>query len=224
MNITPISNQQAQGKRFATVRFHDVYDNDLVDRCLEDLEARVSDLKMRQSVLEEANGLLRSQVTHAHQRAEAAEAELERLQAEVPAPAAAQPVEAPAEVEVAPVADSAQTTSRAAARLLEIATSESESLVEEARAEAAELLADARAEADRLAQSTLEEVEARQDELSLRENDAERRVNRLLDIEHQCRTHLATFFQAQLDELGQPTLAETVAAGETELPLAMPGL
>src|SRR5687768_1186542 len=106
------TSQPARGKRFATVRFHDGYDIDQVDRRLEELEEAVGELRMKESVLQEANGLLRSQVSHARERADTAEAELARLQG------AAEPQAAPA----GPAAgDGIQASSRAAARLLEIA-------------------------------------------------------------------------------------------------------
>lgn len=217
--------QQAKGKRFATVRFHDGYDIEQVDDCLEELEKSLSELELRQSVLEEANGLLRAQVTRAHERADAAEAELARLQEASttepadPSPSEAAAFDAPID---APTEDHVQRTSRAAARLLEIATGESESLVETAREEAARIVTEARSEADRLTQSALADIEGSEQELATRQAEVETRISRLLDLEHQSRSHLVTFFQAQLDELDKPSLADATA-GDAEPPLALPG-
>jgi len=235
-----VTTEDVKGKRFPTVR-RDGYDPTLVDRYLEDFEQAALNVEAKRAGLDEANTSLRGALVAANERVRALEVELggaldeARAAAQAPAPA---PTPAPVPV----VADAAIVASHSATRLLEIATRDAEALVVEARDEADQSLATARAEAAEIIQTALGKVHAREEALdamaaeqrdeldrmraeTLRDLEGRRaeldaRVSELSDHESRYRSELVSYFSEQLEVLGRPTVADTLAAEHAEHPQA----
>jgi DivIVA domain-containing protein len=220
----PLTPEDVSNKRFTPVRLREGYDMGEVDQFLDEVETELARL------LKENDGL-RAQVASG-----------------VPAPAAPapeQPAERPVEVErpvaaepagpmvpateVIQVSTSAE-ASRAAAKLLELATTNAETVEAQARAEAERILAEAKSSADELETESVAaaervEADARSRAQRLDAETAERRgqlmsgldqekerlnaeVEGLRSFEREYRARLKSYFHQQLESLERGVSAD----------------
>jgi cell division septum initiation protein DivIVA len=225
-----VTTEQVKGKRFATVR-KDGYDPEAVDRQLDTVDQVVRDLAAKCAGLEDANITMRAALVTENERVRVLEDELTRLREEARV-AAVVPTPVPV------VEDAATGASRAATRLLEMATRDAEAVVVDARDEAQQALATARAEAAEIIQSALGKVHAREealeamaaeqrDELDRKRAEADRQLadrraelDKLAGYETEIRSHLVAYFKDQLDVLDRPAYGETVVGVVTTHPQA----
>jgi len=199
-----VSSEELKTRRFATVRRRDGYETEEVDRFVHDIEDSVRDLETKGSALEEMNTMLRLELATAKERLWTSEAELARVRAEAQ------------DVVAAPlVDDSVKSASRSAARLLEIAALEADTLVRTARVEADRLVAEAFAEAEQLTQASMADVRARAEAVSTWVDEERAELQRMRSDTLRDREHLTSYLRAQLERLGQPSLAGTLSTLET---------
>lgn len=193
-----ITSETVSGKRFPTVR-RDGYDTGEVDQCLVDLESSLNESEQRLAVLEEANGLLHDQLLRAQDELRLADEERHRLRDEQAA------------AEAIGTEDEVRASSKAAARLLEMAARDAEELVETARVQAGELLTEAREEAEKLVTMAQDEAARKRARAERRSVEAEARLADLMAFEESYREALGNMLTAQVEALEGPTLAEAWA-------------
>ena len=218
-----VNEEQVKSERFATVQ-RDGYDPAAVDAVIDSLEKAVDDLTAKCAGMEQADMAMRAILLTANERVRLQEAETRRALDAAREPA----LEGrPALV----VEDPVRATSEWAARLLEISTRDAEAIVAEARDEAGRVVAHARTEAAQIIQAKLSKLQAREEaleamaeeerkqldrmrnetllEIESRRDELDADVRRLSEFQGQIRTHLASYFQEQLEFLELPHLVAT---------------
>ncbi len=225
----PLTPEDVSNKRFTPVRLREGYDMGEVDQFLDEVETELARL------LKE-NENLRAQAASGVAVAPAAPA------VEQPAEVSAAP-EQPAVPGTLPATEMLQVTtsaeaSRAAARLLELATSNADEVEAQARAEADRILAEARSTADELESESMAaaervETDARTRARMLDEETAERRsqllssldqekerldaeVDGLRAFEREYRARLKSYFHQQLESLERGVSADDDEPGPAD--------
>jgi len=217
----PLTPEDVSNKRFTPVRLREGYDMGEVDQFLDEVEAELARLSGE-------NDELRSKLATAQQSGAKAPTASGPAPQKAPEPSPSEQSEpaaaasASSSVETIKVATAAE-ASRAAARLLEIATRNADELVAEAKSDADRIVGDARTEAERLeteAKGKVDRMEsdARTRSQMLDAETAERRqqlfgdlekekdrlsadVENLRSFEREYRSRLKTYFQQQLEAL-----------------------
>ena len=227
--VMPLTPEDVSNKRFTPVRLREGYDMGEVDQFLDEVEAELArltkeneDLRSKLSAAQGASG----------RTEQAPEAPQQEKAAEAPAVAAA-----PAEtirIETVPQA------SKAAARLLELATRNADELVDEAKAEADKIVGEARTKAERLeseskGKADRMEADARTRSQMLDSETAERRqqmfgdlekerdklngeVENLRSFEREYRSRLKSYFTMQLEALSGSADSSTPGGDEQHAP------
>ena len=212
--VMPLTPEDVSNKRFTPVRLREGYDMGEVDQFLDEVEAELARLTKE-------NEDLRSKVSAAQGASETTE---QAPEAPKPEQAAAAPAAAAATAHAETIkVETVPQASKAAARLLEIATRNADELVADAKNQADKIVGEARTKAERLeAESKVKadrmESDARTRSQMLDSETAERRqqlfgdlekekdklnseVETLRSFEREYRSRLKSYFSQQLEAL-----------------------
>ncbi|QWC85607.1 DivIVA domain-containing protein [Nocardioidaceae bacterium] len=223
----PLTPEDVSSKRFTPVRLREGYEMGEVDQFLDEVEAELQRLirendDLRKQV-EAAGGEAPTQQPADDEKQKKADEQAEKKAAEEKAAAEKKAAEEksaaaakagdrePRVLEEITVTTSSE-ASRAASRLLELATNNAEILVDEAREEAEGILSEAKSEAEEITSnaerrknSLDEETEKRREELTAglqkEQQELDQRVSNLRQFEQSYRDNLKNYFAEQLKQI-----------------------